>query len=132
PAHRAAQAASRRAEPPRRPAVRGGYRCPQPPRAADSRPRPVRQHRIGRTRQRSHRADAGDRAARRAASDEALTAMPPAAISYRINAERIVLVGWLRALLLQIAHPLIAAGVSEHSSFRASTRTRFARLRQTI
>ena len=58
--------------------------------------------------------------------------MTATAISYRVNAERIVLVGWLRALLLQIAHPLIAAGVTEHSSFRASTGASVARLRQTI
>jgi len=53
-------------------------------------------------------------------------------ISRRINAERIVLLGWLRALLLQLAHPLIAAGVAEHSSFRGSTRAGFARLHQTV
>jgi uncharacterized protein (DUF2236 family) len=55
-----------------------------------------------------------------------------ASVSHRINAERIVLIGWLRALLLQIAHPLIAAGVREHSSFRASTAASISRLRQTI
>ena len=58
--------------------------------------------------------------------------MSAAAISCRVNAERIVLLGWLRALLLQVAHPLIAAGVREHSSFRASTAASVARLRQTI
>jgi uncharacterized protein (DUF2236 family) len=39
-------------------------------------------------------------------------------ISSRINAERIVLLGWPRAILLQLAHPLVAAGVADHSSFR--------------
>jgi uncharacterized protein (DUF2236 family) len=58
--------------------------------------------------------------------------MPPTAISWRINAERVVLVGWLRALLLQIAHPLIAAGVAEHSTFRGSTRAGVGRLQQTV
>ena len=58
--------------------------------------------------------------------------MGAAATSYRVNAERVVLLGWLRALLLHIAHPLIAAGVREHSSFRASTAASFARLRQTV
>lgn len=55
-----------------------------------------------------------------------------ATVSYRVNAERIVLIGWIRALLLQIAHPLIAAGVREHSSFRATTAASFNRLRQTV
>ena len=53
-------------------------------------------------------------------------------MSHRINAERVVLVGWLRALLLQIAHPLIAAGVTDHSSFRMSSAAHFGRLQQTI
>jgi uncharacterized protein (DUF2236 family) len=55
-----------------------------------------------------------------------------ATISHRVNAERIVLIGWIRALLLQIAHPLIAAGVREHSSFRGSAGASFRRLRQTV
>jgi uncharacterized protein (DUF2236 family) len=58
--------------------------------------------------------------------------MLPAAISRRINAERIVLVGWVRALFLQLAHPLIAAGVAEHSTFRGSTMSGLSRLHQTI
>ena len=58
--------------------------------------------------------------------------MAPAAISRRVNAERIVLVGWLRALLLQLAHPLIAAGVAEHSSFGGSTVAALSRLSQTV
>jgi uncharacterized protein (DUF2236 family) len=56
----------------------------------------------------------------------------PADVSRRINAERVVLVGWLRALLLQVAHPLIAAGVADHSTFRAGSAAKFGRLRQTI
>ena len=39
-------------------------------------------------------------------------------VSRRVNAERIVLLGWSRAILLQLAHPLVAAGVADHSSFR--------------
>jgi uncharacterized protein (DUF2236 family) len=58
--------------------------------------------------------------------------VPAADISRRINAERIVLLGWLRALLLQLAHPLIAAGVAEHSSFSGSTAAGFTRLHQTV
>ena len=53
-------------------------------------------------------------------------------ISRRINAERLLLIAWLRAMLLQFAHPLIAAGVTEHSTFRGSTAAAFTRLRQTV
>lgn len=41
-------------------------------------------------------------------------------VSHRINGERVVLLGWPRAILLQLAHPLVAAGVYDHSGFRAS------------
>src|SRR5262245_33757966 len=58
--------------------------------------------------------------------------MPAADISRRINAERLLLVAWLRAILLQFAHPLIAAAVADHSTFRGSTTGAFARLRQTL
>ena len=34
-----------------------------------------------------------------------------AVVAHRINAERLVLLGWSRAILLQMAHPLVAAGV---------------------
>ena len=43
-----------------------------------------------------------------------------------------MLVGWGRAILLQLAHPLIAAGVHEHSSFRATPLAAVTRLRQTV
>jgi len=58
--------------------------------------------------------------------------LPATDVSRRINAERLLLVAWFRALLLQLAHPLIAAGVAEHSTFRGSTTAAFARLRQTV
>ena len=58
--------------------------------------------------------------------------MDAADISRRINAERLLLVAWLRAVLLQLAHPLIAAGVAEHSTFRSSRAAAFARLHQTV
>lgn len=53
-------------------------------------------------------------------------------VGARINAERLVLLGWSRAILLQLAHPLVAAGVYEHSSFRASPLTAVKRLHHTI
>jgi uncharacterized protein (DUF2236 family) len=49
-----------------------------------------------------------------------------------VNAERLVLLAWSRAILLQLAHPLIAAGVHEHSGFRASPRAAAARLHHTV
>lgn len=53
-------------------------------------------------------------------------------VSSRINAERIVLLAWSRAILLQLAHPLVAAGVAEHSSFRVGRLTAAVRLHETI
>ena len=53
-------------------------------------------------------------------------------VSRRVNAERLVLLAWSRAILLQLAHPLVAAGVADHSSFRAGTFEAARRLRHTI
>ena len=53
----------------------------------------------------------------------------PGSISWEINREMIAVAGWGRAILMQLAHPLIAAGVYDHSSFRANPRTAVARLR---
>ena len=39
-------------------------------------------------------------------------------VSRRVNAERLAVFGWSRAILLQLAHPLVAAGVVGHSHFR--------------
>ena len=39
-------------------------------------------------------------------------------VARRVNAERLMLLAWSRAILLQLSHPLIAAGVAEHSTFR--------------
>ena len=57
---------------------------------------------------------------------------PQVSVSRRINAERIVLLGWGRAILLQLAHPLIAAGVYEHSGFRSTTWAAITRLYHTV
>jgi uncharacterized protein (DUF2236 family) len=53
-------------------------------------------------------------------------------VPHRINAERIVLLGWGRAILLQLAHPLIAAGVHDHSGFRSTTWSAVTRLYHTV
>lgn len=47
----------------------------------------------------------------------------------RVHAEGVLLLGGGRALLLQVAHPLVARGVAEHSSFR---RDRLGRLLRTL
>ena len=53
-------------------------------------------------------------------------------VSHRVNAERLVLLGWSRAILLQFAHPLVAAGIAQHSGFRDRPLAAVGRLRQTV
>jgi len=53
-------------------------------------------------------------------------------ISTRINAERLMLLCWGRAILLQMAHPLVAAGIADHSSFREGKVTAVVRLHETV
>ena len=50
-------------------------------------------------------------------------------ITRRINRENILLLGGGRALLMQLAHPKVAAGVDDHSDFR---RHPIRRLRRTV
>ena len=61
-----------------------------------------------------------------------LPGVAPDTLSRRVNAERLVLLGWSRAILLQLAHPLVAAGVADHSGFRASPAAAFMRLHSTV
>ena len=56
----------------------------------------------------------------------------PGSITWRINREAIVVAGWGRAILLQLAHPAVAAGVDAHSSFRGSFRAGLRRMDATI
>jgi uncharacterized protein (DUF2236 family) len=53
----------------------------------------------------------------------------PGTLAWRINAESVLLLGGGRALLMQVAHPLVAAGVADHSDF---TRQPFDRLWRTV
>ena len=53
-------------------------------------------------------------------------------IADRINGERVVLLGWPCAILMQVAHPLIAAGVADHSTFRDSATAPVRRLHDTV
>lgn len=50
----------------------------------------------------------------------------------RLNGERVVLLGWSRAILLQLAHPLVAAGVAQHSTFRGGVLEAAVRLHHTV
>jgi uncharacterized protein (DUF2236 family) len=50
-------------------------------------------------------------------------------ITRRVNRENVLLLGGGRALLMQLAHPKVAAGVDEHSDFRAHP---IRRLRRTV
>ncbi len=53
----------------------------------------------------------------------------PGSASWRIDREVLILSGGTCALLMQLAHPAVAAGVADHSDFRADP---FARLRRTM
>src|SRR5215510_10496219 len=128
---RAAQTANRCADATRRSAIGCRDRCDGPQGSPDSSARAMRGHRFGRTGQRCHHPDAGAQPAPRA--DRSLTSMRPASdISRRINAERLLVLAWIRAILLQLAHPLIAAGIADHSTFRGSPFAAFARFRHTV
>ena len=54
---------------------------------------------------------------------------PPGSIIRHVNAEPVIMFGAGRALLLQLAHPNVAAGVAEHSDFQSNP---FKRLRGTL
>lgn len=56
----------------------------------------------------------------------------PDSVSWKVNREMIVVAGWGRAILLQLAHPAVAAGVHQHSAFRGSLRASFRRLHATV
>lgn len=52
--------------------------------------------------------------------------------TWRLHREVVLLAGWGRAILLQIAHPLVAQGVADHSGFAAEGWARVGRLKRTI
>jgi uncharacterized protein (DUF2236 family) len=53
----------------------------------------------------------------------------PGSVTWRVNREAVTLLGGGAAILMQIAHPLVAAGVADHSGFRERP---LARLRRTL
>jgi uncharacterized protein (DUF2236 family) len=56
----------------------------------------------------------------------------PGSITWTINREAVVVAGWGRAILMQLAHPAIGAAVHHHSSFRGSLRASVRRLFSTV
>lgn len=54
----------------------------------------------------------------------------PASVTWRVNREVTLLLGGGRALLMQLAHPLVAAGVAAHSNFQREPLTRLWRTLQ--
>ncbi len=56
----------------------------------------------------------------------------PGSVTWRVNREVVVVAGWGRAILLQLAHPAVAAGVHHHSTFRGSLLSSLRRLRSTV
>lgn len=73
------------------------------------------------------------RAAVRARLDESGLVRPgPGSISRQINREVLAVAGWGRAILLQLAHPAVAAGVHDHTSFRGGLGSGFKRLHSTV
>jgi uncharacterized protein (DUF2236 family) len=53
----------------------------------------------------------------------------PGSLIWRVNREGVLLLGGGRALILQVAHPLVAAGVEQHSTYREDP---FGRLFRTL
>jgi uncharacterized protein (DUF2236 family) len=52
-----------------------------------------------------------------AAPPQAAGLFGPGTLTWRVNRELVLLLGGGRALLLQVAHPLVAAGVRQHSDY---------------
>lgn len=56
----------------------------------------------------------------------------PESVSWTVNREAVVIAGWGRAILLQLAHPSIAAGIDAHSNFRGGLMPSVRRLYSTV
>lgn len=61
-----------------------------------------------------------------------MTRPGPGSVTWMVNREIVVVAGWGRAVLLQLAHPSIAAGVHDHSGFRDGLAAAVMRLRSTV
>jgi len=58
-----------------------------------------------------------------------VAAFGPDSLSWQLSSEMVMVLGARRALLLQVAHPLVAQGVADHSNFEAD---RLGRLFRTL
>jgi uncharacterized protein (DUF2236 family) len=56
----------------------------------------------------------------------------PDSIAQRVNREVVLLAGWAPALLLQLAHPMVARAVADHSDLLRHRRDGWRRLRRTV
>lgn len=56
----------------------------------------------------------------------------PDSVTWRVHADGSMLIGGIRALLLQMMHPLAMAGVAEHSDYRRHPDQRLARTSQFV
>src|SRR5206468_12400185 len=53
-------------------------------------------------------------------------------IAWKLQREIILLLAWAPAILLQLAHPLVAQGVADHSTFRLASWGRVGRFQRTL
>src|SRR5688572_28250626 len=53
-------------------------------------------------------------------------------IGWKLQREIVLLLAWAPAILLQLAHPLVAQGIADHSTFRTQRGGRAQRLYHTI
>jgi uncharacterized protein (DUF2236 family) len=56
----------------------------------------------------------------------------PGSMTWRVNRESVLLLGGRATLLMQLAHPLVAAGVADHSGFRDDPTRRLLRTLDTM
>jgi uncharacterized protein (DUF2236 family) len=66
----------------------------------------------------------------RSSSPDALSRV--ATVAWKLQKEVVLLLAWSPAILLQLAHPLVARGVADHSSFRSEPWGRTRRLYRTL
>src|SRR6266511_1839879 len=75
---------------------------------------------------------AGVRMMRQLAEPGASTAPNAPTIGWKIQREMVLLLAWGPAILLQVAHPLVAQGVADHSAFRTQRWGRVRRFHGTL
>jgi len=66
----------------------------------------------------------------RSNSPDGLSDVAP--VAWKLQKEIILLLAWGPAILLQVAHPLVAQGIADHSSFGTERRGRTRRLHRTL